>query len=469
MDVISAWRSPSRSGQRWFIVGLLVVFVAVSVQYTFKILDDERDNRSAFLRWRDQILEVQQGVNIYDQFNYPNPPIMFLILEPFALLAPSLGALAWFYAKVAMAALAILWAFRLVEDPARPFPAWGKALAVLLSLRPIVGDLSHGNVNLFILFLVVGALYAYRRRQDFGAGLILALAIACKVTPALFIPYFLWKRGWRVLAGSGVGLVLFLWVIPGAFLGMGRNQELLESWVERMILPYVAQGEVTSEHNNQSLPGLIQRLFTESPSFTTFVDHEYVPVEFHNILSLDGGTAGWIVKSFQLLFVVVVIWSCRTPTTQRQNWRLGAEFSLVLLAMLLFSERTWKHHCVTLILPFALMCYYLSALRPSRPLRAYLIGTVVLVVLLMTTTSTGLVDQLERAAKIAQTYGAYVWAYVLLMIALVVLLRRPTTPSVAEAVRDQASTSDTTWPSGTSGNGRPIRSVSIVSGSMPMR
>src|SRR5262245_56769013 len=127
MDAGSFLHAPATSRQRWFLVGLALFFVALSVQYTFKILDNDRDNRSAFLRWRDQILEVQNGVNIYEQFNYPNPPIMFLILEPLAFMPPSLGALLWFYLKVGMAVIALLWAFRLVEDPDRPFPMWGKA------------------------------------------------------------------------------------------------------------------------------------------------------------------------------------------------------------------------------------------------------------------------------------------------------------------------------------------------------
>ena len=54
-------------------------------------------------------------------------------------------------------------------------------LTVLLSIRPIVGDLQHGNVNLFILFLVIASLTLYTRKLDFLAGLLLGLAIACKV------------------------------------------------------------------------------------------------------------------------------------------------------------------------------------------------------------------------------------------------------------------------------------------------
>ena len=43
--------------------------------------------------------------------------------------------------------------------------------------------------------------------------------------------------------------------------------------------------------------------------------------------------------------------------------------------MLMFSERTWKHHCVTLVVPFAVICYYLAMYSPGKGLRAYLIGS----------------------------------------------------------------------------------------------
>src|SRR5262249_24956563 len=162
--------------------------------------------------------------------------------------------------------LAMAWAFRLVELPDQPFPLWAKVMTIVLSLRPIMGDLTHGNVNLLILFLVIGALYTFHRGSDTTAGIILGLAIACKVTPALFVPYFLWKRAWRTVAGCLLGLSLFLFLVPGLFLGMGRNTQLLVSWYDCMVKPYVVSGEVTTDHLNQSLPGLIYRWFTESPS-----------------------------------------------------------------------------------------------------------------------------------------------------------------------------------------------------------
>src|SRR5438552_445644 len=207
--------------QRAFLFGLLALFVAVSVQYSLKVLDARHgvQSRSAIQRWREQLLQLDAGENIYARFTYPNPPIMALMLRPIANLPPLAGALTWFYLKVAMALLAFAAIFRVVETPAMPFPPWAKALAVLMSLRPVVVDLSHGNVNLFILFLVVAVLYAFRHGWDLAAGVILALAIACKVTPALFVVYFFWKRAWWLLAGCAIGLVLFFGPVPAIFLG----------------------------------------------------------------------------------------------------------------------------------------------------------------------------------------------------------------------------------------------------------
>jgi alpha-1,2-mannosyltransferase len=415
-----------------FLIGLIAFFVVLSVWTTFKA----RSHRSAFARWQPQLLEMEQGENIAERHNYPNPPIMGLILLPLAKLPTVWGSLAWFYLKVVLTLLAIVWLFRMIGTAERPFPGWAQAVVVLLALRPIMGDLQHGNVNLFILFLVVAALAAYSVRWDVTAGLTLGLAIACKVTPALFVPYFLWKRAWRVLAGCVGGLVLFLWpgIVPGIALGWEDNREQLASWYKVMVQPFVIDGKVTSEHNNQSLPGLATRLLTHSPSFSVYINDVYTPTDYDNVADLSPAVVRWLVKGCMGLFVLLVVWTCRTPTGERRGWRLAAEYSLIVLGMLLFSERTWKHHCVTLLLPFGVLCYYLAACRPTPALRRGLIACLVAVTLLIAATSTSLLP--SPAAKQAQVYGAYVWAFLLLIAALVVVLRQPEAmPSTPTEVR----------------------------------
>jgi hypothetical protein len=92
--------------------------------------------------------------------------------------------------------------------------------------------------------------------------------------------------------------------------------------------------------------------------------------------------------------------------------------------MLLLSERTWKHHCVTMLLPSALLCYYLAAFKPSAGWRGFLIGSMAAATILMASTSTSLWDLFGNrlGAKMAQVYGGYVWAELVLLAAVLALL-----------------------------------------------
>jgi hypothetical protein len=317
--------------------------------------------KTAFLRWRTQVLGeetpgrgaipgLKRGDDIYRHYNYPNPPVMALILWPLMELPPVTGALAWYFLKVAMAAAALVWTFRLCG----PMPDWAKVVAVLLSLHPILGDLSHGNVNIFIAFLILATLELLRRRLDGLAGLVLALAVACKVTPALFLPYLVWKGYWKTLIGFTAGAILWVLLVPGAVLGWDRNLTYLEGWYDGMVKPFVVDGKVTSEHANQSLPGMVFRLLTGQPSVVDYDENDQpFGADYHNLTDIGEPAARLLLRGSQVAFLVVMVWLCRART--REGPWFAAECGYIVLGMLLFSERTWKHHGVTLMLPFAVL------------------------------------------------------------------------------------------------------------------
>src|SRR5260370_880314 len=190
-----------------------------------------------------------------------------------------------------------------------------------------------------------------------------------------------------------------------------------------MVSPFVVEGKVTSEHINQSLPGLVTRLGTHSPSFQHWDEgrKEYVADGYNNVLDLSADQARWVVRGCQAVFVGLVVWLCRTPTWPRQGWRLSAEFGVVLLGMLLFSERTWKHHCVTQVLPFAVLCYWLAACRPSPALRNLVVGALGLATLLLAMSSPALLG--EQVGKRTQAYAAFTLANVGPAAALCLILR----------------------------------------------
>jgi hypothetical protein len=440
------------SPQTAVVGALFVVFLVAAFQYAAKAARPSAlgtQTRTAFLRWRPQVLELRTGTNIYRAFAYPNPPVMALVLWPFYELPPITGALAWFGLKVVLAFVTAGWVFNLFRNPerqrrGRPLPPtriapgeeadpvagapgslevpdWAKLLAIALTLHPVLGDLSHGNVNLFVAFLVVAALALYCRRWDASAGVVLALAVACKVTPALFLPYFAWKRAWKLLAGAAIGLVLWLAVVPAGVLGWGYNRELLTGWFDVMVRPFVLDGKVTSEHPNQSVPGLTFRLLTREPSFVGYDDQDKpFAAGFANVADIGADNARLVVKGCMALFALAVVLTCRWPAHRpevpRGGVRLAAEFALVCLGMLLFSERTWKHHAVTLILPYAALAAAVAA-NPGPWRKAFLIG--VLAAAAALTIGPSLVG--GEVQDTAMVYGTYTAAFALLAVAIAVV------------------------------------------------
>ncbi len=404
-----------------FLAFLAAVLAVSAVQYWHKASKPSRLGtltRTAFLRWQEQVNGLADGVNVYEGNPYPNPPIQGLILWPLYHLPGDPhalgGAMLWFALKIGMAACVVVWAFRLCG----PMPGWARAVAVVLASHPILGDLSHGNVNIFIAFLVLGALDLLRRRCDVLAGLVLGLAVACKVTPALFLPYLVWKRAWKAVAGCLVGLGLWLFVVPGLALGWGHNLELLTGWYDGMVRPFVVDGRVTTEHANQSIPGIVFRLLTNEPSVIDYDedDGRPVPTEFHNLTDIGPTAARLVVRGCQTAFVLAVVLLCRSP--DRRGLWFAAECSLIVLGMLLFSERTWKHHGVTLALPYAVLAAFLAT-RPLGPgLRGYIAGTLVLTGLL--TMGPGALS--EKGQDLALTFGTHTAAFLLLTAAVCVVM-----------------------------------------------
>ncbi len=426
----------TRTVERAIYALLLLAVLAAGYRAAVKADDD----RTAFTRWRHQLLLLKDGVDISAAHNYPNPPVMAVLLEPLAYLPPVAGAMTWYAFKVLMAGLSFYGVCRLVEGRDGSFAPWARVLAALLCLKPVLDDLTHGNVNLFILALVVGCFVAYRARHDGAAGLLLALAVACKVTPALLVPYFVYKRAWRLLLGTAAGMLLFFYpgFVPAARLGMQHNLTQLKSWYRVMVHPFVIEGKVTAEHINQSLPGLAHRLLTRSPSFVIFKDDVETPARYDNFLSLSPDAVRQLTKGCLLAFGLVVLLTCRAPG--RDGWRIGAEYGLIVVGMLLFSERTWKHHAVTLLVPFVVVAYRL----PSNP---RLWGVVAASLVLMILPGLGSGGERETVwasppfAKVALVYGAYTALFVLLAGTMAVLAggASPATSAVIPAEDRPAS------------------------------
>ena len=416
MPTVPSWVAavPERRARRLVWSAFTLLMIVAACWYAKKA----SDGNSAFVRWREQVRMFWfDGVNIWDKQMFPNPPIMPITMLPLMLL-PSVvgGAMVWFALKAGLAALSARACVRMVEgDLDRRLLPWAEGLVLLLSLRPILSDLHHGNNNLIILALIVGTLAAWRKGYDVLAGLALGLAITYKVTPALFVPYFLYRRSWRTVGSTFLAIGVFMLIVPSLVLGPEFNGRCLAMWWHRILAPFVAGHEMSGQEINQSLVGVLSRLMTKP---LERVDR-YERLFKFCIVAWEPRAVAAVVKGISLVLVGVLAYFCRTKVRRRDDPRLLGEFSLVVLTMLFVSERSWKHHYVTLMLPFAYLVWQtLKLKRFSRP-RLALVGALFAAELLMATTSSevGGIFSHHQGHKLAQFYGMFLWAGVVLYVA----------------------------------------------------
>ncbi|MFO0957585.1 MAG: glycosyltransferase family 87 protein [Isosphaeraceae bacterium] len=389
-------------------ITLTLTILGGGLVYSWKAQDD----RSAFVRWRHQVLQLFEGENVYEKMAFPNPPIMPIVLYPLMSMPKVAGAVTWYFLKAIMAGVSAWLCFRLARADDRPMRSYIQAGIWLFSFRPILSDLHHGNINLLILLLVVLMLYSWRNGKDVLAGSFLAMAISFKVTPGLFLPYFAYKRQWKAVAACLAGLAIFLFFVPSAVLGTDFNNECLSSWFKHIISPYVMKAEVKGPAEiNQSLSAVLTRLMTKVSG-----NAKYDPRLQVNLVSWSPRDVGVVVKGVMLGLVGLLGLFCRTPTRNRFDPRLLGEFSLVVLTMLFVSERSWKHHYVTMLLPYTYLVYRVGTPFWPKRVRVALLATLVASALMVVATSTevGGLFANGQGHEIAQAYGLFCWAGMLL-------------------------------------------------------
>jgi len=248
----------------------------------------------------------------------PYPPSFFLLVGPWAFMPAGISVATWIaLEELALAALVVLvW-----RGIGRPAPAEALlAIAMLLVFLPVRENLFEGQMGVFLTLAAVVAMLGLSSGRQVLAGIPLGLVIALKLTPAILLPYFLWRRGWRLVASA----VATAGLVAAATLAIGWAPR----WPE-----YIAElgplDRGTAFIGNQSLNGVLLRAWNPAYSGQPIGP---LPTWL---------TALWYGLNLVLIgLVVLAILRLDLP----QPLRAWTELSLVLLAMPLVQPFAWFHH-----------------------------------------------------------------------------------------------------------------------------
>ncbi|HUO09357.1 MAG TPA: glycosyltransferase family 87 protein [Phycisphaerae bacterium] len=321
----------------------------------------------------------------YTDDTFPLPPFAMLFVAPLTWLSRPTAQVVWAACKP----LLFVPSFLLVLSMARQAGAeirYPALIPIIIAVFfPVLGDVQEGQMNLVMLLPLTLALWSAQKtgpRSDLAAGLLLAMAICIKVTPLAFLPYFVWRRRWGIVAWTLGGIYLWLVLVPSIFFGWGQNLAWLTQWSNIMIRPYVFHSAIKFS-NGESIPELIARLFSHAPAWTTHDGHGQAIQHYMNISGLSEGTVHSIGRIVLGAIGVAGVWWMRRPLTGFLSRRYVMEVSCVVAFMLWASERTWVHHYVSAIIPLMAVGIIASdpaATRVSRKWAwAALIGAAILI------------------------------------------------------------------------------------------
>jgi len=419
---------------------VLALALALTVLALVQAAHKARKGQCAILKWRPAVVALARGESIYGRDEstlregFPTLPSTALCLRPLLALGDVAAGVVWAAFKLALAWWIIVTCARMAAGSLHDYPPWALLALVVLLARVLLSDIAHGNINLPVAACVVASAASFGRGRERSAGLWAALGATLKVTPALLLAYFAWKRSPRAAGWMLLGVALFAFVAPALVLGLGRHLTLVSEWWAQMIEPFARGAELTrmqSEHINQSLTGWLGRLLTDSVAIVArppYFEHDLRV----NLLALESAPFKVVFYAVATALLAFVASCCGRARTLRTT--LG-EFALVALAMLLLSERSWKQHFVTLALPLVFLAHEAWTAGDSRARRRARL-VLALAFALTALSGEGLLG--ERRSDLAEALGAWTLAALALVAAVGVALRGGEGPAAARATSEHA-------------------------------
>ncbi len=407
----------------WMLVIAALVTLAVAVQQhyrvTLKLQDPRGGHINDFDRWMIMAPRFLHDRVDYVNDRFPTPPLSLMVLAPFTALSRPAAQFAWVCLKLPLACLVLMLSAGIVSRSGARLTPSAMALIVACWWLPVILDMQEGQMNFLALLPLVAALYVAQQEapaSDVLAGSLIGLAMAVKVTPAIFAVYFLWKRRWVVALSAVLSVAVWSLVEPAIVFGWDQNARWLEQWVRIMIVPYVTEGKVVYAMS-QSFGSFALRLFSAVPVFEAN-RHGVVEGHYMNVFRLSPVTVYQLVRAVMIAVALAgLVWTRhRLPTLRCQRYLL--EIGAVAAFMLWFSERTWVHHYVSFVLTLSAAGAIVS--DPAQPERTRRLVRGALMVFSVSTVFASEAGRLLGPDGVdwAKGVGVFLWPSVLLTLSV---------------------------------------------------
>ena len=233
-------------------------------------------------------------------------------------------------------------------------------LVLFLFLNVIQNNVLNGQVNFIVICLCCAFLFFYLHQKNVMAAVMLASAIALKLTPFIFIFFLVVERKFMIIIQTLIFFVIMVILLPFCFVG---NQIVpwYSNYIQSVLLHAV----------NNSPPERAPELFFSIPGFIQYVH----PGMF------DGG---W-VASLSTMFVLGACMFVHRTYLLGDRSQTVRNFLLYLVSILLITPMSETHHLAMLLVPCAVLVYdVVQGILPDDKLWRWSASTFIVMYLLGT-------------------------------------------------------------------------------------
>ena len=337
-----------------FWLRIIVLFCGILVNVS--IINNYQNVSSDFVQDYISGNSLRRGVSLYGEeikkleneilgFNGPprfHPPFNAILFSPFAFLSYRNA----FMVLDIISLILLLLINQLVVRGLELNKEWFLNLTCFsLYWYPVFYCLGTGQSSMIIAACLIGGWFCLRRKKEYVAGFLFAIATLMKLFPGLVLLYLIIRKNWRAFFATVSFIILGLF-LTAFIVGLDDIRTYSITMIGRFA------NEWSGFVLNHSLNGVITRLFGERSAWTE-------PIVLLPRFS-----------SFLIVLIDSVILICTMLTMRRMTVKqelVDYAFGLTIVAMLLLSPITWGHIFPVLILPLSILLRdYIHEPSPRR-------------------------------------------------------------------------------------------------------
>lgn len=287
---------------------------------------------------------------------YVHLPLFAVLVRPLLSFPFSATTIILLVLNVIAVVLSLFLVLRLTDQ--KPALRWlCIAVIALACYYPLRYGLRLGQTSPMVFLGITSLYYLDRSGYQKLSGMLLGWIICLKITPILFLCYFLIKKRWSV----AISTIITLFVLGAASVilaGWECNLTFLNNIIR-------LSGLSLASWNNQSIDGLLLR-------WETGALHLY---DWHLLSAL------WTIKAVKhcVRGCVVLLWLRALLKSVNQESEHGnlLDFSLTIIISVIFAPIAWTHYLLFLTFPCLVLACALVR-NKKTPCRAWLMGGVII-------------------------------------------------------------------------------------------